>query len=202
MCSPKSSFAPPKPWTSTRPGPSPATIASSVTPSSVRTRIPCLLGRRHRHPIAPTRAIATGHFASASFPCDRSLRLRFVPLRPVTSPPLRSPATGHFASASFPCDRPLRLRFVPYGCAGRDAMRCLGCAAVEEAVRRPGPGWKFWLRLAISAGLLLVLVLKARNVGDVVPHRHHMRTVLLLGAAAAVTFVGVVLSAWRWQRVL
>jgi uncharacterized protein (TIRG00374 family) len=58
------------------------------------------------------------------------------------------------------------------------------------------------LRLLISAGLLVVLIFKARNVGDIVPHRHHLRTALLLGAAIVVTFVGVVLSAWRWQRVL
>jgi uncharacterized protein (TIRG00374 family) len=73
---------------------------------------------------------------------------------------------------------------------------------VESETHHSGPGWKFWLRLLISAGLLVVLVFKARNLGDIVPHRHHMRTALLLGAAVLVTLIGVVLSAWRWQRVL
>jgi glycosyltransferase 2 family protein len=77
-----------------------------------------------------------------------------------------------------------------------------GTTTAASATHHGGPGWKFWLRLVISAGLLLVLILKARNLGDIVPHRHHLRTALLLGSAVVVTFVGVVLSAWRWQRVL
>src|SRR4051812_29359585 len=81
-------------------------------------------------------------------------------------------------------------------------MRCLGCPAVEGQVRRAGPGWKFWLRLPVSAGLLLALILKAPNLGDIVPERNYLRTVLLVGGAVLVTCVGVVLSAWRWQRVL
>ncbi|MDQ1519250.1 MAG: glycosyltransferase 2 family protein [Actinomycetota bacterium] len=68
--------------------------------------------------------------------------------------------------------------------------------------RRPGPGWKFWLRLGVSAGLLVVLIINVPDLGGIVPHRHHLRTALLLGAAVIVTFIGVVLSAWRWQRVL
>ncbi len=72
----------------------------------------------------------------------------------------------------------------------------------ESPTHHRGPGWKFWLRLLVSAGLLLVLIFKARNVGDLVPHRHAMRTALLLGSALVVTFIGVVLSAWRWQKVL
>jgi uncharacterized protein (TIRG00374 family) len=67
---------------------------------------------------------------------------------------------------------------------------------------RPGLGWKFWLRLGVSAGLLAILILKTPDLGQILPHRHHLRTALLLGAAVIVTFIGVVLSAWRWQRVL
>jgi uncharacterized membrane protein YbhN (UPF0104 family) len=49
---------------------------------------------------------------------------------------------------------------------------------------------------------LAVLAVRARNVEDVVPDEHHMLTAVLLISAVLVTLIGVVLSAWRWQRVL
>jgi glycosyltransferase 2 family protein len=67
---------------------------------------------------------------------------------------------------------------------------------------RPAPGWKFWARIVVSLGLLGVLVAKAPNPEDLLPNRHHVLTALLLTAALLTNFLGVVLSAWRWQRVL
>jgi glycosyltransferase 2 family protein len=58
------------------------------------------------------------------------------------------------------------------------------------------------LRLLVSVGVLTILVIKTPNLDGVVPHRHHLHSAILLGAALLLTFAGIVLSAWRWQRVL
>jgi len=63
-------------------------------------------------------------------------------------------------------------------------------------------GWKLWARLFVSAVLLAVLVNKAPSFDDLLPDQHHFLTVVLLGGAVATTLIGIVLSAWRWQRVL
>jgi glycosyltransferase 2 family protein len=73
---------------------------------------------------------------------------------------------------------------------------------MQAPARRPGPGWKFWLRIAVSAGLLVVLVVKVRDMGHILPTGHPRRTLILLGLALLATFIGVVLSSWRWQAVL
>lgn len=70
------------------------------------------------------------------------------------------------------------------------------------AAGRPGPGWKFWFRIVVSVALLGVLLYKAPNPDELLPDRHHLLTVMLLSAALLMTLLGVVLSAWRWQRVL
>ena len=54
----------------------------------------------------------------------------------------------------------------------------------------------------MSVALLGVLVYKAPNPDELLPNRHHLLTALLLTAALLMTLLGVVLSAWRWQRVL
>jgi uncharacterized membrane protein YbhN (UPF0104 family) len=69
-------------------------------------------------------------------------------------------------------------------------------------VPRPAPGWKFWARILVSVALLGVLVAKAPNPEHLLPNRHHLLTALLLTAALLSTLLGVVLSAWRWQKVL
>ena len=66
----------------------------------------------------------------------------------------------------------------------------------------PRPGWRFWLRIVVSIGLLGVLIYKAPDPDELLPDRHYLLTALLLGAALLTTLLGIVLSAWRWQRVL
>jgi glycosyltransferase 2 family protein len=67
---------------------------------------------------------------------------------------------------------------------------------------RPGPRWMLALRIVVSAALLALLASKASGVDDAIPDQHHALTISLLGAAVLTALVGVVLSAWRWQRVL
>lgn len=62
--------------------------------------------------------------------------------------------------------------------------------------------WGFWLRIGVSVVLLAVLATHVPDVGGIVPETHHLRSLLLLALALLVTLTGVVLSAWRWQRVL
>ncbi len=71
-----------------------------------------------------------------------------------------------------------------------------------ENPRRGGGGWKLALRILVTAAFLGVLATRAQGVEDVMPDGHHLRTGVLLVSAVLVTLLGVVLSAWRWQRVL
>ncbi len=68
--------------------------------------------------------------------------------------------------------------------------------------RRFGPKSKLALRLVVSAALLALLATKASGIDDAIPDEHHALTVTLLAATVVTAFVGVVLSAFRWQRVL
>jgi uncharacterized protein (TIRG00374 family) len=77
-----------------------------------------------------------------------------------------------------------------------------GLKEVATLVRHPGPRWKLVFRLVVSGVLLAVLASKASGVDDAIPDQHHGLTLTLLAAAAAMALLGVVLSAWRWQRVL
>lgn len=67
---------------------------------------------------------------------------------------------------------------------------------------RPGPGWKLWLRIAVSVALLAVLVGKVPDTDELIPPRHYALTAVLMASALVATLLGVFLSAWRWQRVL
>jgi glycosyltransferase 2 family protein len=58
------------------------------------------------------------------------------------------------------------------------------------------------LRIAVAVALLAFLATKIQNPDDLVPNEHHALTAALLGLALLTAFVGIVLSAWRWQRVL
>jgi uncharacterized membrane protein YbhN (UPF0104 family) len=61
--------------------------------------------------------------------------------------------------------------------------------------------WTLWLRFAVSAVLLAVLIAKI-NVDNLLPERAHLATFAWLIAGLLAAMVGIVLSAWRWQRVL
>jgi uncharacterized protein (TIRG00374 family) len=69
------------------------------------------------------------------------------------------------------------------------------------AARRSGSAWKLALRLGVTVALLAVLLYKAPSPSEILPD-DHLQTFALLFAALVATFLGVVLSAWRWQRVL
>jgi uncharacterized membrane protein YbhN (UPF0104 family) len=58
-----------------------------------------------------------------------------------------------------------------------------------------------WLRVIVSAVLLAVLVTKI-HPEDLLPERRHFSTLAFLIAGLVITGLGIVLSAWRWQRVL
>ncbi len=68
--------------------------------------------------------------------------------------------------------------------------------------RRPATRWKLVARLVVSGALLAVVIAKAPPLDDAIPDQHHGLTAGLLAAALVAALVGVVLSAWRWQRVL
>jgi uncharacterized protein (TIRG00374 family) len=70
-----------------------------------------------------------------------------------------------------------------------------------EIAARPAR-WKLLSRLVVSGGVLAILVVKTPDLGGVVPQRNHVHSAILLGAALVLALAGIVLSAWRWQRVL
>ncbi|MGZ4676038.1 MAG: lysylphosphatidylglycerol synthase transmembrane domain-containing protein [Acidimicrobiia bacterium] len=57
------------------------------------------------------------------------------------------------------------------------------------------------LRIVVSAALLALLISKI-DLSVVVPRQHHLSTLGWLAAALVSAAVGIVLSAWRWQRVI
>jgi uncharacterized protein (TIRG00374 family) len=67
---------------------------------------------------------------------------------------------------------------------------------------RPGSKWKLLLRIVVSGALLALVISKASGVNDAIPDQHHGLTISLLAATVLTAIIGVVLSAWRWQRVL
>src|SRR4051794_13920669 len=76
-------------------------------------------------------------------------------------------------------------------------------ADARDLVRRPriSPPVKLGLRIAVSAALLVFLITKI-PADSITPRNDHAGTLAFLAAGLLMTLVGVVLSAWRWQRVL
>jgi uncharacterized membrane protein YbhN (UPF0104 family) len=76
---------------------------------------------------------------------------------------------------------------------------------VPEASEQPAPSrkarWGLGLRMIVSAVLLAVLVSKIDFEGALPKHRH-LSTLAFFALAVLTATVGIVLSAWRWQRVL
>ena len=61
--------------------------------------------------------------------------------------------------------------------------------------------WGLGLRLLVSAALLAILVTKI-DFDGALPRQRHLSTVVFFAAAILSATLGIVLSAWRWQRVL
>ena len=57
------------------------------------------------------------------------------------------------------------------------------------------------VRLVVSAALLAILISKI-DFDVVVPRQRHLSTLAWLAAALGMAAAGIVLSAWRWQRVI
>jgi uncharacterized protein (TIRG00374 family) len=73
-------------------------------------------------------------------------------------------------------------------------------AVTETAPARPSQ-WKLWLRIAISAALLAFLVSRI-HLDNLLPENPHLSTLFYFVAGIALAGIGIVLSAWRWQRAL
>ncbi|MFM7616528.1 MAG: lysylphosphatidylglycerol synthase transmembrane domain-containing protein [Actinomycetes bacterium] len=58
-----------------------------------------------------------------------------------------------------------------------------------------------WLRITVSVVLLAVLISRV-DLSNALPQQRHLSTLLWLAGAFGCALGGVVLSAWRWERVL
>jgi uncharacterized protein (TIRG00374 family) len=72
---------------------------------------------------------------------------------------------------------------------------------VQQPAPKRGPRWGFGLRLIVSAVLLAILVSRIDFEGAF-PKRGHLSTIVFFALAVLMATLGIVLSAWRWQRVL
>lgn len=76
--------------------------------------------------------------------------------------------------------------------------------APEES-EQPAPGrrghWALGIRMVVSAALLAILVTKI-DFDGALPKDRHLSTLAYFAAAVLTATIGIVLSAWRWQRVL
>ncbi len=73
-------------------------------------------------------------------------------------------------------------------------------AVTETAPPRRAP-WRLWGRMLVS-GVFLAFLLWKIDLGNLVPAHPHLSTLFYLGAGTAMAALGIVLSAWRWQRAL
>jgi glycosyltransferase 2 family protein len=74
-------------------------------------------------------------------------------------------------------------------------------AVAEDAKPSRRQSLGLWVRVIVSAVLLAVLISRI-HPEDLLPERRHLSTVAFLAAGLLFTGLGIVLSAWRWQRVL
>jgi uncharacterized protein (TIRG00374 family) len=79
------------------------------------------------------------------------------------------------------------------------APRTAGVSSARRHLHLSGPA-KLAVRIAVSAALLVFLITKI-PADDVQPKDTHTGTLLFLAFGLVFTFIGFVLSAWRWQRV-
>jgi uncharacterized protein (TIRG00374 family) len=73
--------------------------------------------------------------------------------------------------------------------------------AMVGATVAPRRAWTAWVRLLASVGFFAVIVYKA-HLGEALHDATNSATVGYLALGVAVTGIGIILSAWRWQRVL
>ena len=73
--------------------------------------------------------------------------------------------------------------------------------AVTETAPARRASWTLWLRLGVSVALLAFLVSKI-HLGNLFPKNPHASTLFFFVAGIAMAGLGIVLSAWRWQRAL
>jgi hypothetical protein len=73
--------------------------------------------------------------------------------------------------------------------------------AVTETAPARRASWTLWLRLGVSVALLGFLVSKI-HLGNLFPKNPHASTLFFFVAGIAMAGLGIVLSAWRWQRAL
>jgi glycosyltransferase 2 family protein len=78
----------------------------------------------------------------------------------------------------------------------------MSAAPAEHPGQQAGSPWKVVLRITFAAALLALLIAKTPDFDSIFPDQHHLETALLLALAVLTGFAGIVLSAWRWQRVL
>lgn len=78
-----------------------------------------------------------------------------------------------------------------------------GRATPDVSSRRGSPSAPWWRAFRIVASaVMLALLLPRMHLGALLPPGHHGDTVTYLLLALLTTLGGIVLSAWRWQRVL
>ena len=70
---------------------------------------------------------------------------------------------------------------------------------MEVVPRRPSG--KFWVRLVVSVGILAFLLSRV-DANELLPPDRDGTHLAFLALGLVATFVGIVASAWRWQRVL
>ena len=157
----KSSFAPPKPCTST----------TGAAEAAVRGA----------HPDLEPDAVVGDH-----------------PHVPITSSPTTRRAHRYFGVHRWPALGP-RAR-VTRRCRSR--ARNLRAWRFPRRPRRAATRWRLWLRMVVSAVLLAILVVKISSDERRPVAPRPRATLAFLVAGLLLMCGGIVLSAWRWQRVL
>ena len=71
----------------------------------------------------------------------------------------------------------------------------------QQPAPKRSPKWGLGLRMVVSAVLLAVLVSRIDFEGAF-PKHGHLSTIIFFALAVLTATIGIVLSAWRWQRVL
>jgi uncharacterized protein (TIRG00374 family) len=71
----------------------------------------------------------------------------------------------------------------------------------QQLAPKRGRKWGFGLRLIVSAVLLAILISRIDFAGAF-PKHGHLSTIVFFALAVLMATIGIVLSAWRWQRVL